>query len=96
MTIKNNLQSAVNSAASALGPDYALAYMAAAGPEEAGAPVAAIGLLDSVITGVLTAVNAAAAELEAVKKDLEENPAIDSSASDAEEAATEADMPDGD
>lgn len=49
--------------------------------------------LGAVIGGLMTAFNAAAAELAELKKDLTANPAIDSSASDDEAAATAADMP---
>lgn len=54
---------------------------------------AAMSGLGSVIGGLMTAFNAAAAELAELKKDLTANPTIDSSASDAEAAATAADMP---
>ena len=64
-------------------------------PVGAPSPAAtALGVLGAIAGGLMEAAKKAAAELDALKKDLTANPAIDSSASDAEAAATAADMPD--
>ena len=53
----------------------------------------ALGALGGIVGGLMTAINTALAELAELKKDLQANPTIDSSASDDEAAATAADMP---
>ena len=76
-----------------LGPGYGGAVLKAGGVDEASGLSASLDVLDAIVGGVMTAINSAAAELAAVKKDLTDNPGIDSSATDAEAAATAADMP---
>ena len=94
LKLQRKLHNKLDAVTTAAGPDYTKAVVAGGIDTEAAGIASSVGVLSGIIGGIMRIAESATAELDAVKADLEAQPTIDSSASDAEAAATAADMPD--
>lgn len=93
LKLQRKLHNDLDAVTEAAGPNYGKAVLAGGIETEAAGVASSLGVLGNIVGGVLRIYKSATAEIEAIKADLAADPTTDSSAMDAEAAATAADMP---